>query len=82
MDLQYGKQRRGHGPDQIIKQEHMHFITLIHQRTLGIQTTSLSPLSLFRLLLRVFVSFAVKFKFRSRESHGEYATSARQLPDI
>ena len=36
------EQRRGHGPDQIIKQEHMHFITLIHQRILGIQTTSLS----------------------------------------
>ena len=35
-------QRCGHGPDQMIKQEHIHFITLIHQRTLSIQTTSLS----------------------------------------
>ena len=37
------EQRRGHGPDHLIKQEHIiHFITLIHQRTLSIQTTSLS----------------------------------------
>ena len=41
------EQRHGHGPDQIIKQEHIHFITLIHQRTLGIQTTSLSLFVLF-----------------------------------
>ena len=55
------EQRRGHGPDQIIKQEHniMSFITLIQQRTLSIQTTFLSlslpfvynfvPLSVLRL---------------------------------
>ena len=50
------KQRRGHGPDQIIKQEHLHFITLIHQRTLGIQATSLS-LSL--RFVYAFVSLSV-----------------------
>ena len=71
------EQRRGHGPDQIIKQEHMHFITLIHQRTLSIQTNSLSS---FCLRLRVFVSFAVKFKFRSRESYDAYATSRYLIP--
>ena len=36
------EQRRGHGPDKIIKQEHMYFITFIQQRTLSIQTISLS----------------------------------------
>ena len=66
------EQRRGNGPDKIIKQEHTHFITLIHQQTLSIQATSLSS---FCLRLRVFVSFAVKFKFRSRESYDAYATS-------
>ena len=75
------KQRRGHGPDQIIKQEHMHFITLIHQQTLGIKQL-LSPSPFVFLCLPVFVRFAVKFKFRSCESHDAYATSARQPPDI
>ena len=60
------EQRCGHGPDKIIKQEHMHFITLIHQRTLSIQTISLSS---FRLRLCVFVGFAVKFKFRKLMMH-------------
>ena len=64
------EQRRGHGPDQIIKQEHMHFITLIYQLTLN-------NFSLYSFCLRlcVFVSFAAKFKFRSHERYDAYATS-------
>ena len=41
------EQRRGDGPDKIIKQEHMHFTTLIQQRTLSNQTISLSLFILF-----------------------------------
>ena len=36
------EQRHKHGPDKIVKQEYVHFITLIHQQTSSIRTISLS----------------------------------------
>ena len=67
------EQRRGHGPNQTIKQEHMHFYYF--NSPANLEYSNNLSLSSFCLRLRVFVSFAVKFKFRSRESYDAYASS-------
>ena len=69
------EQRRGHGPDQMIKQEHMHFITLIHQQTLSIQTTSLSLPFVY-----VFVSLSV-LRWNSNLDHVKIMMRT-QLPEL
>ena len=67
------EQRRGHGPDQIIKQRTYAFYYF--NSPANLEYSNNFSLSSFCLRLRVFVSFAVKFKFRSRESYDAYATS-------
>ena len=66
------EQRRGHGPNQIIKQHNAFYY---FNSPANLEYSSNFSLSSFCLWLCVFLSFAVIFKFRLRESYEAYATS-------
>ena len=55
------EQRCEHGPDKIITQEHMHFITF--NSPANFEYSNNFSLTSFCSRLHVFVSFVVKFKF-------------------